>query len=50
MKKAQLLNSALSHAIARLGHGDMIVIADAACRSPKGRRASTWPSRAAFPR
>ena len=36
MKKAQLLNSALSLAIARLGHGDMIVIADAGLPVPEG--------------
>ena len=34
MKKTPLLNSALSHAIARLGHGDMIVIADAGLPVP----------------
>ena len=29
MKKTPLLHAALSHAIARLGHGDMLVIGDA---------------------
>ena len=37
MKKTFLLNAALSHAIARLGHGDMIVIADAGLPVPEGR-------------
>jgi D-ribose pyranase len=37
MKKTPLLNAALSHAIARLGHGDMIVIADAGLPVPEGR-------------
>jgi D-ribose pyranase len=36
MKKTPLLHSALSHAIARLGHGDMIVIADAGLPVPEG--------------
>ena len=37
MKKTLLLNAALSHAIARLGHGDMIVVADAGLPVPEGR-------------
>jgi D-ribose pyranase len=37
MKKTPLLNAALSQAIARLGHGDMIVIADAGLPVPEGR-------------
>ena len=36
MKKTPLLHGALSHAIARLGHGDMIVIADAGLPVPEG--------------
>jgi len=36
MKKTPLLHSVLSHAIARLGHGDMIVIADAGLPVPEG--------------
>ena len=36
MKKTPLLHSALSHAIARLGHGDMLVIADAGLPVPDG--------------
>jgi len=36
MKKTPLLHSALSHAIACLGHGDMIVIADAGLPVPGG--------------
>jgi len=36
MKKTTLLHGALSHAIARLGHGDMIVIADAGLPVPEG--------------
>jgi D-ribose pyranase len=36
MKKTQLLNAALSHAIARLGHGDMLVIGDAGLPVPPG--------------
>jgi D-ribose pyranase len=36
MKKTPLLNSALSQAIARLGHGDMLVIADAGLPVPDG--------------
>lgn len=36
MKKTPLLHSALSLAIARLGHGDMIVIADAGLPVPEG--------------
>ncbi|HUL65384.1 MAG TPA: D-ribose pyranase [Burkholderiaceae bacterium] len=36
MKKTPLLHSALSHAIARLGHGDMLVIADAGLPVPEG--------------
>jgi len=36
MKKTLLLHSALSHAIARLGHGDMLVIADAGLPVPDG--------------
>ncbi|HJW84614.1 MAG TPA: RbsD/FucU domain-containing protein, partial [Anaerolineae bacterium] len=34
MKKTPLLNSALSEAIAALGHGDMLVIADAGLPIP----------------
>ncbi len=37
MKKTLLLNAALSHAVARLGHGDMIVVADAGLPVPEGR-------------
>jgi D-ribose pyranase len=36
MKKTPLLHSALSHAIARLGHSDMLVIADAGLPVPEG--------------
>jgi D-ribose pyranase len=36
MKKTPLLHSVLSHLIARLGHGDMIVIADAGLPVPEG--------------
>lgn len=36
MKKTSLLNAALSHAIARLGHGDMLVIGDAGLPIPAG--------------
>jgi D-ribose pyranase len=36
MKKTPLLHSALSLAVARLGHGDMIVIADAGLPVPEG--------------
>src|SRR5205814_877108 len=36
MKKTPLLHSALSHLIARLGHGDMIVLADAGLPVPEG--------------
>lgn len=37
MKKTLLLNAALSRAIAQLGHGDMIVVADAGLPVPEGR-------------
>jgi D-ribose pyranase len=37
MKKTMLLNAALSAAVARMGHGDMIVIADAGLPVPEGR-------------
>jgi D-ribose pyranase len=37
MKKTTLLNAALSAAVARTGHGDMIVIADAGLPVPEGR-------------
>jgi D-ribose pyranase len=37
MKKTMLLNAALSAAVARMGHGDMIVIADAGMPVPEGR-------------
>lgn len=36
MKKTILLNSALSEVIARLGHGDMLVIGDAGLPIPQG--------------
>ncbi|TDR71434.1 D-ribose pyranase [Paludibacterium purpuratum] len=36
MKKTVLLNSALSEVIARLGHGDMLVIGDAGLPIPAG--------------
>jgi len=36
VKKTPLLHAALSQAIARLGHGDMIVIADAGLPVPEG--------------
>lgn len=36
MKKTPLLHAELSRAIARLGHGDMIVIADAGLPVPEG--------------
>lgn len=36
MKTAALLNAPLSHAIARLGHGDQLVIADAGLPIPAG--------------
>ena len=36
MKKTQLLNIALSRLVASLGHGDMVVIADAGLPVPKG--------------
>src|SRR5690606_22339941 len=36
MKKTPLLNAALSAAIARLGHGDIIVIGDAGMPVPPG--------------
>jgi D-ribose pyranase len=36
MKKTPLLNAALSAAIARLGHGDLIVIGDAGMPVPEG--------------
>jgi D-ribose pyranase len=36
MKKTPLLHGALSHAIARLGHGDLMVIADAGLPVPEG--------------
>lgn len=36
MKKNTLLNSAISEVIARLGHGDMLVIGDAGLPIPEG--------------
>ena len=36
MKKAKLLNAALSHLVAQLGHNDMIVIGDAGLPVPAG--------------
>jgi D-ribose pyranase len=36
MKKGPLLNSALSEVIARMGHGDMLVIGDAGLPIPQG--------------
>jgi D-ribose pyranase len=36
MKKTPLLHAALSHVIARMGHGDMLVIADAGLPVPAG--------------
>ena len=36
MKRTPLLNSSLSEVIARLGHGDMVVIADAGLPIPDG--------------
>ena len=36
MKKTPLLHAALSHVIARLGHGDLLVIADAGLPIPAG--------------
>ena len=36
MKTAALLNAPLSHVIARLGHGDQLVIADAGLPIPAG--------------
>lgn len=36
MKKGTLLNSALSEVIARMGHGDMLVIGDAGLPIPAG--------------
>lgn len=36
MKKGTLLNSALSEVIARMGHGDMLVIGDAGLPIPPG--------------
>lgn len=36
MKKTRLLHAALSQAIARLGHGDMLVIGDAGLPVPQG--------------
>ncbi|MBV8048759.1 MAG: D-ribose pyranase [Paludibacterium sp.] len=36
MKKSTLLNSALSEVIARMGHGDMLVIGDAGLPIPDG--------------
>jgi len=36
MKKTPLLNTALSEAISRMGHGDMLVIGDAGLPIPQG--------------
>jgi len=36
MKKAKLLNAALSHLVAQLGHNDMIVVGDAGLPVPPG--------------
>lgn len=36
MKKSKLLNAALSHLVAQLGHNDMIVIGDAGLPVPPG--------------
>ena len=36
MKKAKLLNAALSHLVAQLGHNDMVVIGDAGLPVPPG--------------
>ena len=38
MKKTELLNSALSRLVATLGHGDMVLIADAGMPAPHGSR------------
>ncbi|MDG0024733.1 D-ribose pyranase [Trinickia sp. Y13] len=38
MKKTGLLNSALSRLVATLGHGDMVLIADAGMPAPHGSR------------
>lgn len=38
MKRTALLNAELSHAIAQLGHGDMIAIGDAGLPIPDGPR------------
>lgn len=38
MKKTTLLNAELSHLIATLGHGDMVVIGDAGLPVPSGVR------------
>jgi D-ribose pyranase len=38
MKKTTLLHTSLSHAIAGLGHGDMLVIGDAGLPCPAGPR------------
>ena len=36
MKKAKLLNAALSHLVAQLGHNDMVVVGDAGLPVPAG--------------
>ncbi|WP_116136288.1 D-ribose pyranase [Trinickia diaoshuihuensis] len=36
MKKTDLLNSALSRVVATLGHGDMVLVADAGMPAPHG--------------
>lgn len=36
MKKAKLLNAALSHLVAQLGHNDMVVVGDAGLPVPPG--------------
>lgn len=47
MKRTALLHAELSHAIATLGHGDMLVIGDVGLPIPPAHAASTWRSRLA---
>jgi D-ribose pyranase len=47
MKKRGVLHTALAETIAGMGHGDLLVIADAGLPVPPASPASTWRSAAA---
>ncbi|MGH3327190.1 MAG: RbsD/FucU domain-containing protein [Streptomycetales bacterium] len=44
MKRDGILHAQLCGALARLGHGDVVVVADCGCPCPVARSSSTSPS------